>query len=203
MVEACGPEAEPEHSPAASPRSLAALLPRIGIAVSDSTGAWCSEFAADSASSPLKNGQSVTIVFAGPARVGALPARLGQPRQSECPAAFPQPRWIAYQAFSVDLSDSVPLLGTAIPTAALIVASDAAWVSGPDGRPRADLDGDGVPEEARRCTADEGEHFTIWSIESDGRATRRWHEYYDWGGFTDVTCEPGEDGRGESASGAA
>ena len=27
----------------------------------------------------------------------------------------------------------------------------------------ADLDGDGRLEEARRCTADEGEHFTVWS----------------------------------------
>jgi hypothetical protein len=24
---------------------------------------------------------------------------------------------------------------------------------------------------------------------------RRWHEYYDWGGLTDPTCQPGEDGQ--------
>jgi hypothetical protein len=59
---------------------------------------------------------------------------------------------------------------------------------------RADLDGDGILEEVRRCTADEGEHFTVWSARSEGGRVRRWHEYYDWGGLADPTCRPGEDG---------
>jgi hypothetical protein len=75
----------------------------------------------------------------------------------------------------------------------LIVASDAGWSRGGNGLPRADLDRDGAVEEVRRCTADEGEHFTVWS-----GSTRRWHEYYDWGGFTDPTCRPGENGLDDS-----
>jgi len=202
MFAGCRPETDSEQVPAASPRALGGLLPRIGLAVSDSARAWCAEFATDSASTRLKVGQAVTIVFAGPAPVAALRARLGESRQSECPAEFPQPRWIGYEAYKVELLDSVPP-DTTIPTVALIVASDAAWLRGPDGRPRADLDDDGVIEEARRCTADEGEHFTIWSVGPGGRSTRRWHEYYDWGGFTDPTCRPGENGRDESTPGAA
>jgi hypothetical protein len=76
------------------------------------------------------------------------------------------------------------------------VARDATWTPAADGRLRADLDADGVPEEAHRCAADEGEHFTVWSVHPDGRRERRWHEYFDWGAFTDPTCAPGDDGLG-------
>ena len=68
---------------------------------------------------------------------------------------------------------------------------------------RADLDRDGRLEEARRCTADEGEHFTLWSQASNGRWVRRIHEYYDWGGQTEPTCRPGEAGEEVSRAGAA
>ena len=50
-----------------------------------------------------------------------------------------------------------------------------------------------------RRTADEGEHLTIWSLLQDGSRQRRWHEYYDWGGFTDSTCRPGENGEEQHA----
>jgi hypothetical protein len=168
-------------------------LPRVGMAVADTLRAWCAEFRADSAASPLEPGQGVTIVFPGDAPIASLPARLGAPRPGECWAAFPQPRWIDYTAYHVDLLDSTPA-GAQLPIVALIVTSAQSWQRDSAGAV-ADLDGDGSPEQVRRCTADEGEHFTLWSREADGRWTRRWHEYYDWGGFTDPTCRLGEDGR--------
>ena len=182
LSESCRPHA-------AAPRS--GSLPRIGLAVSDSARQWCAEFVADSAVPAVEPGQRATIVFAGPGPVTALAVRVGNRQESECPAAFPQPRWIDYVAYRVALLDSV-LPETDLPPVALIVAGDAAWARGADSVPRADLDGDGEPEAVRRCTADEGEHLTLWSMGRDGVSTRRWHEYYDWGGLTDPTCKPGE-----------
>jgi len=181
---------------AAAPRS--GSLPRIGLAVSDSARQWCAEFVADSTAPALEPGQRATIVFAGPGPVTALAVRVGTRREGECPAAFPQPRWIDYVAYRVALLDSV-LPATDLPPVALIVAGDAVWARGADGVARADLDGDGEPEAVRRCTADEGEHLTLWSMGRDGVWIRRWHEYYDWGGLTDPTCRPGEDGRDASS----
>lgn len=184
MVVGCG-RSETKASPSE--------FPRFGLAVSDSVRAWCAEFLSDSTAPPLEPGQGMTIVFAGPASVASLPARLGQPHAGECPAAFPQPRWNDYVAYRVELVSAREAEDD--PIVALIVAGSAAWARGADGRPRADLDGDGNVEEVRRCTADEGEHFTVWS-----GPNRRWHEYYDWGGFTDPTCRTGENGRDDSTT---
>lgn len=170
-------------------------LPRIGLAVMDSASAWCAEFVADSAAPALEAGQPVTLVFAGPSPVASLAGRLGEVRAGECPAEFAQPRWFGYVAYRLQVAP--PPLGVAgtIPFPALVVASDAPWERGDDGVVRADLDGDGLREDARRCAADEGEHFTIWSERPGSGRERRWHEYFDWGVLADPTCEPGEDGR--------
>jgi hypothetical protein len=160
----------------------------------DSLRAWCVEFVADSAAPAPRPGRLVAIVFPGPATVSALRAMLGRSRPGECPAEFPQPRWIDYVAYDLQLTDSVPPDATNLPSVALVVASEATWSRGADGVVRADVDGDGRPEEVRRCTADEGEHLTLWSPRPGGGRVRRWHEYHDWGGFTDPTCKPGEDG---------
>ena len=140
------------------------------------------------------------IVFPGPAPVPARRARLAAPLPGECPAEFPQPRWDGYVAYRVELTDPLPAVPPETPTVALAVVSAAPWARNADGVVEADLDGDGRPEEARRCTADEGEHLTIWSLLQDGSRQRRWHEYYDWGGFTDPTCHPGENGEGPAMS---
>ena len=176
-------------------------IPRAGIAVADSALAWCAEFVRDSTVRALKSGQPVTVVFAGRAGVPALRARVRGPRSAECPSAFPQPRWADYQAYDLEL-DTLPTAAVDTPPIALVVASDLPWVRGPDGIVRADLDGDGLPEEARRCAADEGEHLTLWSARAGGGWVRRWHEYFDWGGPTDATCRPGEDGRQASGGNA-
>jgi len=187
------PPSQRDVSRDASPPTAAGSLPPIGLAVADSVRSWCAEFMVDSALS-LQPGRHATIVFAGPAAVPSLGARLGKLHPGECPAAFPQPRWIDYVAYRLELIDSLPADPGEMPTVALVVASEARWARGADGVVRADVDKDGEPEEARRCTADEGEHFTLWSLQPGGSRVRRWHEYYDWGGFTDPTCGPGEDG---------
>jgi hypothetical protein len=188
------PRAGLSQNPAQPVAAAADSLPLTGLAVADSLRAWCAEFVADSAAPAPRPGRRVTIVFPGPATVPALRARLGHTRPGECAAEFPQPRWIDYGAYSLQLIDSLPPEATNLPNVALVVASEATWSRGADGVVRADVDGDGQPEEARRCTADEGEHLTLWSPRPGGGRVRRWHEYYDWGGFTDPTCKPGEDG---------
>jgi hypothetical protein len=178
----------------ARPKPTAAPLPRIGLAVVDSERVWCAEFLTDSAAPALESGQRVTIVFAGSAPAPTPRARVAGPHPGQCPAAFPQPRWIDYLAYRLELIDTPAADSSDTPIVGLVIASEGPWARGPDGVMRADLDGDGILEEARRCTADEGEHFTVWSARSGGGRVRRWHEYYDWGGLTDPTCQPGEDG---------
>lgn len=217
MLAACqpGPERTPpplaELRDTASPPSVRSgspqtdtasrSLPRTGLAVADSGNAWCAEFMIDSTAPPLHAGQRLTIVFAGPAALPAWRARVRGPRASECPASFPQPRWAGYAAYDLELLDSHPSGRGETPTVALVVVSEVPWVRGVDGVVRADLDGDGWPEEGRRCSAGEGEHLTLWSRQADGGHVRRWHEYFDWGGRTDPTCRPGEDGEEPSTIG--
>jgi hypothetical protein len=159
-------------------------FPRSGLAVSDTAGAWCAEFQNDSTAAPLRPGDAVTIVLGGSVR-----ARIAQPRASQCYAAFPQPRWLDYVAYDLSLIDSVPPGAHPV---ALVVSGESQWTVGGDSgsMPRADLDADGKPETLLRCTADEGEYFTLWTEEPDGKRTRRWLEYYDWGAFTDPKCPP-------------
>lgn len=170
LAAACGAAREPQP------------FPRIGLAVSDTTGAWCAEFRNDSTGVRLRPGDAVTIVLRGSVR-----ARIAQPRAAQCYAAFAQPRWFDYAAYDLSLIDSVP--PGAYPVA-LVVSGESQWTVGPDSMPRADLDADGHPEALLRCAADEGEYFTVWSEHAGGKRTRRWLEYYDWGAFTDPNCPP-------------
>jgi hypothetical protein len=176
-------------------------LPPIGLAVPGDDG-WCAAIVADTTRPALQPGALATIVLSSGAPMASVPARIGARRAAECPAAFPQPRWTDYHAYVLvpTGADSGALATVA---AALLVVHDAPWTRGADGRVRADIDGDGRPEELRRCTADEGEHLTLWSARADGGRVRRWHEYFDWGAFTEPTCGPGEDGGDPSTIGPA
>jgi len=189
----CSHNSAPQERSAHNESSVFHELPKIGLAVLDESARWCAEFVSDSTHSPLEAGRRVTIVFAGNTPMTTRVARIIGPQDEQCPAAFAQPRWIDYQAYRLELVDSESGAATTAPVA-LVVASEARWEPGSDGIVRADLDGDGTPEEARRCAADEGEHFTIWSVTPANAPTRRWHEYYDWGALVDPTCKPGEDG---------
>ncbi|HEU5303061.1 MAG TPA: hypothetical protein VFU40_00325 [Gemmatimonadales bacterium] len=200
LLAACRPAADTAPAGTSATRPAASIqvpgrgLPRIGLAVKESARAWCAELVSDSGAA-LEPGRPLRVVFAGPAPVTMLRGRVRGQHEGQCPAEFPQPRWIDYEAYDVELTDPFPAEGGSAPTVALLVVSETPWTRAANGAVRADLDGDGRLEEARQCTADEGEHWTVWTQRPDGEALRRWHEYYDWGAVTDPTCRPGEDGR--------
>jgi hypothetical protein len=184
MVAACGSSTDAVRQP----------FPRVGIAVRDSAGGWCAEFVIDSVAPSLQNGRRVTIVFPGPSAAASWQVRVAAPHAGECHAEFAQSRWMDYAAYRLELIGAIPGTGADVPAVALAVASEVSWVRDADGVVRADLDGDGLREEARRCLAGEGEHLTLRSPRPQGQRVRRWHEYYDWGAFVEPTCQRGEDG---------
>jgi len=188
---------DPAATAVAAQARASGQLPRVGLAVRDTAGGWCAEFVGDSTAAPLVTGSPVTIVFPEAAATRSIDARLEDLPGGECWTAFPQPRWIDYVAYRLSADEREMAPSGDVPAVGLIVAGEVAWRRDSIGQLRADLDGDGVFEMARRCAADEGEHFTLWSVHPDGRRVRRWHEYFDWGGFTDPTCGPGEDGTGD------
>jgi hypothetical protein len=165
--------------------------PVFGIAVRDSAGAWCAEFPRGSDS--LAAGTRVALLLANASPDTALEGRLARPHGGSCETAFPQPRWSDYIAF--DLADVAPATRD-LPMVAFAAMGGGVWTPGPTGRLRIDIDRDGIPEELVKCAADEGEHFTLWSVSRDAPRVRRAHEYFDWGAIVDRTCLPGEDGTG-------
>jgi hypothetical protein len=177
-------------APAATSTAPPRRFPTIGIAVSDDQGGWCAEFPRDAAHD---TGQPVTLVFHGASPVASVRTRIGGAQPDQCHTEFPQPRWENYRAYRLQ-ADALAV-GASLPSVALAVSGDARWDALDNGVVQADLDGDGILEHARRCAADEGEHFTIWSVRPQGQAERRAHEYFDWGANVDPTCRPGEDGR--------
>jgi hypothetical protein len=142
---------------------------------------------------PLDPGAPAALVFAGAGQPSVSRAvRVVRRRPDPCHSEFPQLSLEELPAYDLAV-DGPGAEGTRWVT--LVVAGRAAWRQGPGGAARADLDGDGLLEEARICAADEGEHFTLWTIDPGGEPRRRWHGYYDWGALVDVTCGPGGDGR--------
>jgi hypothetical protein len=170
-------------------------LPPIGVAVEEMDGRWCAEFPG-AVARRVTPGATVAVVFPDGAEGLVWTTRIGAALRRQCQTAFPQPRWEGYAAYRLELfSQSASTAVAARKTLGLSVLSSAEWRRTNGGALRADLDGDGSPEEARRCAADEGEHFTLWTRRADGSAERRAHEYFDWGALTEQTCGPGEDGR--------
>lgn len=202
LAAACPAASHPAEEAVATPQ-----FPSVGLAVRDSTFAWCAAFPTDSAASArpsgLAIGEPVAVVFADIANASPLRANIARRRSTPCPAAFPQPRWESYTAYDLALVEpSHRQASSGTPDIALAVASTAQWVRGSDGHLRADLDGDGDPEEVRQCAADEGQHFTVWSHSvRSGEWRRVAHEYYDWGVEVEPNCRPGEDGRDSMAVG--
>lgn len=166
-------------------------FPLVGIAVRDTAMRWC--VALPPGPAPLRQGEPVALVFATRETSTTWLARLGPARARRCHTEFGQPRWEDYRFHDLTVHDTSA--GPAQPWGiALAVLSDAQWGQLGDGRVIADLDGDGNQEEARKCSADEGHHFTIWSFAADGTPRRRAHEYFDWGALVERTCRAGEDG---------
>lgn len=167
--------------------TVAENLPPLGIAIPDSLDRWCGALAADS----LAVGTRVTLVFpdSGSAVLDRR-ARVTARRATPCPTAFPQ-LGLAEDATYELIVDDTAGLGAAW-SVAMVTVSDVAWSRGADGIARADLDGDGTPEEARKCRAGEGEHLTLWSRPAGAASRRVWKRYFDWGAFVDANCAPGE-----------
>ena len=188
-LEGCGQTPQPAESTDEKHLRGTRPLPPIGLSVADELRNWCAAFVKTPDMPSFETGRRVTLVFAE--GTVTLNTTIAGAQEERCPAAFPQPRWIDYQAYRLTLDDAAAVTATV----ALAVVSDAQWTRAPNGRPHADLERDGTPEELITCAADEGEHFTVWSVEPSGGARRRWHEYYDWGALVDPTCKPGEDGR--------
>ena len=173
-------------------RTVAAVArPAVGLAVQDTVGGWCAEFPADSATIPAE-GASATLVFVDDSTRVSARVRVRARRSSDCTTAFPQPRWTSYAAYELELVEK----RESLPYLALIVTGDLQLTRVDRSMVRGDIDGDGAADDIRRCAADEGEHFTVWSIpRSGGAPLRRWHEYFDWGAIVDRSCAPGDDGR--------
>lgn len=167
--------------------TVAENLPPLGIAIPDSLDRWCAALAAES----LAVGTRVTLVFpdSGSAVLDRL-ARVRARRAAPCPTAFPQ-LGLAEDATYELVVDDTAGLGAAW-SVAMVTVSEATWSRGADGIARADLDGDGTPEEAQKCRAGEGEHFTLWSRPAGAASRRVWKRYFDWGAFVDANCAPGE-----------
>ena len=166
----------------------------MGIAVMDTAGRWCAVFP-DSVP-VLSPGSRTTIVLVEQAKASSWDATVQRVRETTCPTAFGQPRWDSYRAYNLALVDSLQLDAGDVPLATLAVANAGTWSRGTDGVARADLDGDGEPEEARVCRADEGLHITVWSG-SGATRRRRAHEYFDLGALVDPTCTAGESAVGD------
>jgi hypothetical protein len=78
-------------------------------------------------------------------------------------------------------------------TPAIAVRGESHWTRGPTGFPRADLDDDENPEQARLCTSSEGVHLTLWTLADSATADqpaerRRWHGYQSLGYDVEPTC---------------
>ncbi|HEU4629839.1 MAG TPA: hypothetical protein VFS08_08830 [Gemmatimonadaceae bacterium] len=198
--EAARPTAPPASVPAPSPAAVApGALPPLGLAIPDSADRWCGTLAHDA----LAPGARVTLVLPQP---GVTPpsyaARVRAARSTPCRTAFG-----AVVLGDSDRAYDLEIVGAAAAqpdgalTAALLVADTTRWQRAADGVARADLDGDGVAEEARSCLADEGRYFVVRNAASAGAEARpRWWAYFDLGAMVDPTCAPGERPVGDSAT---
>lgn len=161
-------------------------LPAVGVAIWDTTGMWCAAIGADS----LRPGDRLTIVYPDSSAPGvASAARVTRRRDTPCGSAFPQQSLADLPAYDLELGDG-PRDGDATgPGAAIAVVGSASWHRGGDGITRSDLNGDGRPEVAEACLADEGEVFTVWHEATGGRPRERlWRGYFDWGVLVDANC---------------
>jgi hypothetical protein len=173
-----------------TPAGAASPLPPVGLAVVDTMARWCAIFATGT----LQSGQRVALVAPGsPAAVRSRPARIVGRRTEPCGTAFAQPQFADSAAYDLAIVEAEGVGTTELPAVMIAVASDVSWMRGGDGVARTDVDGDGLPEEARVCQGGEGQHFTLWRGTSSAGARRLWWRgYFDWGAEVEPTCPPGE-----------
>lgn len=168
-------------------RNAGPTLPHAGVAIHDAGNRWCVALAADS----VAPRETVTIVFPDSTSSLLSVATRAVRRATPCATAFPQLQLAEEAIYDLTIIDTTSTRDAA--AVALAVVSSARWTRGPDGIARADLDGDGIPEEARVCRADEGEYFTLWRRSAPDSTVRSvWGRYFDWGALVDADCAPGE-----------
>lgn len=153
-----------------------------GLAAVDESGLICVTIRAQS----LAPGTRVTLIWVPAGGSTGTPqvteAEVRGPRDDPCDIPVgAEPNDFAYEAAAIDT-----LVYASQPYFAGLIPSNKIEIEGQ--RVRGDLDGDGVAEEFRACTSQEGLHMSIWSGEPlKGR--RRWRRYYYLGYDIEASCE--------------
>ena len=173
----------------------------MGVALIDHRAAtrdrWCAEFENEQ----LAVGDTVTLIWPdsstdAPAFVtthviATRPGRCAQLRGDttdlDDPALGP-----VHELALTGIPDSATLAELA-GSPAMAIRGTARWTRGPDGFPRADLDGDENVEVARLCTSNEGIHLTLWTVVDTAgtgqpREHRRWRAYQSLGYDVEPSC---------------
>ncbi|HEX6536586.1 MAG TPA: hypothetical protein VF041_18515 [Gemmatimonadaceae bacterium] len=168
------------------------VLPPVGLAIPDSGRVWCATFEYHVlAHDGLAPGARVKLVFPMPGVDSAsYDARVRRERRAPCSTGFGAVAWGdgSMRAYDLEATGAEPPAPDGGLTAAIVVASDAKWTRAADGTERADLDGDGIPEEARTCLGGEGRRFTIRSANAPA-GEPRWWAYFDLGALVEETCD--------------
>lgn len=154
----------------------------LGLAAVDQSGLVCVTIRAPN----LAPGTPVTLVWV-PAGGSAWKPQVTEAEvrgQRDDPCNIPEgaePNDFAYEAVAIDTlvyANQVYFAGL-FPSNKIVIEGQ---------RARGDLDGDGVAEEFRACTSQEGLHMSIFSGEPlKGR--RRWRRYYYLGYDVEASCE--------------
>ena len=172
----------------------------IGVALTDyrsgARGRWCVDFE----ESQLTVGDTVTLIWPDSSAdapavlttnvVGTRAGRCAQVRGDTADLDDPDSGNV-YELALADSAVSVPIDLAASP--AMAIRGTARWTRGPDGFPRADLDGDENVEQARLCTSNEGIHLTLWTLldtagTDQPREHRRWRMYQSLGYDVEPSC---------------
>ncbi len=173
----------------------------IGVALTDHRadmrGRWCAEFEDEQ----LAVGDTVALIWPDSSTdapavvtthvVATRPGRCAQLRgdttELDDPALGP-----VYELALTGTPDSATVAELAA-SPAMAIRGTARWTRGPDGFPRADLDGDENTELARLCTSNEGIHLTLWTVVDTAgtgqpREHRRWRAYQSLGYDVEPSC---------------
>lgn len=189
----------------------------IGVALIDHRttehGRWCANFEEQQ----LAIGDTVMLIWPDSSTdtpevlmthvAGTRPGRCAQVRGDT--ADLDDPNFgTVHELALADSADSATVANLA-GSPAMAIRGSARWTRGPDGFPRADLDGDENVEQARVCTSNEGIHLTLWTLldtagAGQPRDHRRWRMYQPLGYDVEPSCTaretddpPSTDGSGE------
>jgi hypothetical protein len=184
--------ATPTFGPLGVPVGVALLDHRAGASMQ-----WCADFE----EYELAVDDTVTLVWPDSSADSAATVltRIRKARPGRCPQTRQDTSDIndsdlgtVYELVLAASADSATVAELAS-TPAIAVRGSAPWTRGADGYPRADLDGDENPEQARLCTSNEGIHLTLWTLLDNAppgksRDHRRWRAYQPLGYDVEPSC---------------